>query len=141
MQPFTHKNRVNTIFEILAAPIAKTEENFSVQTGTTGRQDMIVSVLAGKLTLEHIPDIATSLRELLTSTVKVIVLDASRVDAFCPNAASVLVNFVSFVEGGGKRLILFRPSPCVQETLNALHLTHLFEIQQTCGDLILEIPD
>ena len=126
---------------MLAAPYKKSGETFSVQTKATGRQDMTVSVLAGKLSLEQIPEFATSLRQLLTGTVQVIVLDASRVSEFSPNAASVLINFVSFVEGGGKRLILFRPSQCVQAVLNALHLAHLFTIQLTEDELLLEIPD
>jgi len=141
VQPFIHNNRVSDIFTMLATPHKNSREAFSVQTKTTGRQDMIVSVLAGKLSLEQIPEFAASLRKLLTGAVQVIVLDVSRVDEFSPNAASVLINFVSFVEGGDKRLILFRPSRCVQTVLNALHLTHLFTIQRTEDELLLEIPD
>ncbi|MCC8193756.1 MAG: STAS domain-containing protein [Deltaproteobacteria bacterium] len=141
MKPFTHKNRIGDIFETLTLPPVKDGRELVTRKGATQRQDAVISVLSGRLSLEQIPEFATSLRELLTSTVQLIILDLSRINEFCPNAASVLVNFVSFVEGGGKRLVLFRPSRCVLEALDALHLSHLFDIQQTEDELLLDLPD
>jgi len=141
MKPFTHKTRIGNIFDVLASPVEDDGQGFTVRRGSNRVQDTILSVLSGDLSLEQIPKLAASLRELLTSSVQVILLDLSHVNTFCPNAASVLVNFVSFVEGGGKRLVLFRPSESVQSTLSSLHLKHLFEIQQSEDELLLTLPD
>ncbi len=142
MEPFAHKNFVNDFFTVLRTEgLDAREDGVTVVKGCTARQDAVASVLSGNLTLQHLPEFAASLRDLLTGTVRLIVLDLSRIREFSPNAASVLVNFVSFVEGGGKRLILFRPSPVVLELLHSLHLTYLFELQQTEEELLLSLPD
>ncbi len=140
MQPFTHKNSVGDFFDALSASHSRTPGASAVK-GATARQDAVISVLSGDLSLEHLPEFAVSLRDLLTNNVLLIVLDLSRIIVFSPNAVSVLVNFVSFVEGGGKRLMLFRPSRSVRDTLESLHLTHLFEIKETEDELLLELPD
>lgn len=141
MKPFTHKTVIGTFFDVLAAQPAGLSREVTVSQGATTRQDAVLCVLSGDLTLERLPAFAAALRKLLTSTVHVIALDLSRIHIFCPNAVSVLVNFVSFVEGGGKRLILFRPSTRVRETLDSLNIAHLFEILHTEDDLLLVIPD
>ncbi|SBV90448.1 hypothetical protein KL86DPRO_10027 [uncultured delta proteobacterium] len=141
MRPFTHKNSIGTFFDVLTDPSGSGTPDIAARRGATARQDAIISVLSGDVNLDQLPEFAASLRELLTSSVQLIVLDLSRVTVFSPNAASVLVNFVSFVEGGGKRLVLFRPSRTVRTVLDTLHLTHLFEIQQTEDELLLDLPD
>jgi len=141
MKPFTHKNVIGSFFDALSPQASAASHGVAVAQGATSRHDTVLCVLAGELNLERLPEFATSLRNLLTSAVHTIVLDLSRVYVFSPNAASVLVNFVSFVEGGGKRLVLFRPSRIVRDALAAHNLTHLFETQQTEEDLLLLIPD
>ena len=141
MRSFARTNSIGDFFEVLAAPAGGDTREVTVRKGGTLRQDAVVSVLSGDLSLDRLPEFAASLRELLTSTVRLIVLDLSRVTVFSPNAASVLVNFVSFVEGGGKRLVLFRPNRAVRALLDTLHLTHLFEIRQTENELLLDLPD
>ena len=141
MKPFVHKKRIGNFFDVLAAPTGNDAQVFSVQKGATGRQDAVVSVLSGDLGLEQMPAFAASLCELLTSTVQIIVLDLSRINSFCPNAASVLVNFVSFAEGGKKQLILYQPSHCVRSMFDSLHLKSLFTIRETEDDLLLNLPD
>lgn len=142
MKPFVYKNFCNDFFEVLHTPIPPGKPpGITTRCGATARQDAAISVLSGDLTLEYLPEFASSLRGLLTGTVRLIVLDLSRITVFCPNAASVLVNFVSFVEGGGKRLVLFRPSHSVRALLDSLHLTHLFEIHLSEEELLLALPD
>ncbi len=142
MKPFAHKNFLNDFFEVLRSPAHPEDPpKMTARSGGTARQDAVISILSGELTLESMPEFASSLRELLTGTVRLIVLDLSEITVFSPNAASVLVNFVSFVEGGGKRLILFRPSQAVRGALASLHLAHLFEIQFTEEELLLALPD
>lgn len=141
MRPFTHKDIIGTFFDTLATPGGCDTGEFSARRGATTRQDAIVSVLSGDVNLEQLPEFAASLQQLLTSAVRVIVLDLSCITIFSPNAASVLVNFLNFVEGGGKRLVVYRPAWAVRTMLNALHVTHLFEIQQTEDELLLDLPD
>lgn len=142
MQSFIHKKFFGTFFDVLhsAFPDLPVGTVTSLS-GSTARNDAVAAAIAGDLDLERLPDFAATLRDLLTGTVHLIVLDLSRVRVFCPNAASVLVNFVSFVEGGGKRLVLFRPGQAVRTTIESLNLTHLFEIQQTEEELLLSLPD
>ncbi len=140
MRAFTHKTITGTFFDVLAPAGEGDTRGISARKGATTRQDAIISALSGTVNLEQLPDFAANLRELLTSSVRLIVLDLSGITLFSPNAASVLVNFVSFVEGGGKRLVLFRPSKTVQAMLDALRLEHLFEIQHTEDELILALP-
>lgn len=142
MQSFIHKKLFGTFFDVLrhAFPDLPAGTVTSLS-GGTARNDAVAAAIAGDLDLERLPDFAATLRDLLTGTVHLIVLDLSRVRVFCPNAVSVLVNFVSFVEGGGKRLVLFRPGQAVRTTLESLNLTHLFEIQQTEEELLLSLPD
>lgn len=141
MKPFIYKNVIGSFFDALTPQPSDIPHGIAVAEGATTRNDTVLCVLAGELNLERLPELATSLRQLLTSAVRTIVLDLSRVSFFCPNAASVLVNFVSFVEGGGKRLVLFRPSSAVRDVFETHNLTHLFEIHQTEEDLLLLIPD
>jgi len=142
MKSFAHKKLLNNFFEVLRSPVhPEGIQKMTARSGGTTRQDAMVSVIAGELTLESLPEFATSLNRVLSGTVKLIVLDLSGVTVLCPNAVSVLVNFVSFVEGGGKRLILFRPSQTVQTVLASLHLTHLFETQHSEEELLLALPD
>lgn len=141
MRPFTHNTLIGTFFDVLSAPGGSDTGEISARKGATARQDAILSVISGKVGLEQLPEFAASLRELLTGSVRVIVLDLSCVTVFSPNAVSVLVNFMSFVEGGGKRLVLFRPARTVQTALETLRLTHLFEIQHSENELLLDIPD
>ena len=142
MQSFTHKKFFGTFFDVLRSAIPEPPEGTVVSfSGSTARKDAVVSIITGDLDLERLPEFAGSLRDLLTSTVRLIVLDLSHVRTFCPNAASVLVNFVSFVEGGGKRLVLFRPGQAVRTSIESLNLMHLFEIQQTEEELLLSLPD
>lgn len=142
MPSFTRKHFFGTFFSVLQSaipdPPAGTVASYSG--GTTGK-DAVISILSGDLDLERLPEFAGSLRDLLTGSVRLIVLDLSRIRVFCPNAASVLVNFVSFVEGGGKRLVLYQPGPAVRASLESLNLIHLFEIQQTEEELLLSLPD
>ncbi len=141
MHPFTHTTIIGTFFDALADPGGDQTREISARKGATTRQDAIISALSGEVPLEQIPEFAANLRELLTSFVRLIVLDLSRITLFSPNAASVLVNFVSFVEGGGKRLVLFHPSKTVQTVLYTLNLAHLFEIQHSEEELLLDLPD
>lgn len=141
MKPFVYKNITGTFFDALTVPDSANTQGMEAARGATTRQDAVICALSGELALATLPEFAASLRKLLTSTVQVIVLDLSRVRLFCPNAVSVLVNFVSFAEGGGKRLVVFRPSRCVKEALHSLGLEHLFEIRETEEDLLLVIPD
>ena len=141
MKPFTHKNVIGSFFDALTPQPSDVPHGIAVAQGSTSRHDTVLCLLAGELNLERLPELATSLRKLLTSAVHTIVLDLSDVSLFSPNAASVLVNFVSFVEGGGKRLVLFRPSSAVRDVLDSHNLAHLFEMYQTEEDLLLLIPD
>ena len=142
MKPFAQTSLIGDFFDALHANRPENDPDDVVAvTGGTRQQNAVVSVIFGDLNLEHLPHFAASLRELLTSTVRLIVLDFSHVQVFCPNAASVLVNFMSFVEGGGKRLILFQPNECVHSALSSLNLLHLFEILHSEEDLLLELPD
>lgn len=141
MKPFLHKNIIGTFFDTLMPQPSGAPQGISVARGATARRDAVLCVLSGDLNLKQLPEFAASLRSLLTSVVCLIVLDLSRISSFSPNAASVLVNFVSFVEGGGKRLVLFHPSRAVQDVLNSHNLAHLFETLQTKEDLLLLIPD
>lgn len=142
MKPFTHKTVVGEFLDVLIEKhTARSSWELEATHKATARQDAILCVFAGDLDLEQLPKFAASLRKLLTNAVQLIVLDLSHVRIFSANAASVLVNFVSFVEGGGKRLILFRPSPGVRNALDALNLMHLFEVHWTGDDLLLDIPD
>ena len=142
MQSYTSSAFFGTFFNVLQATLpAPAAGTVAAYSGCTARNDAVVCCLSGDLDIERLPEFAASLRELLTGAVKLIVLDLSRVRMFCPNAASVLVNFVSFVEGGGKRLVLYRPGPAVRASLESLNLTHLFEIQQTEEELLLSLPD
>lgn len=141
MKPFVHKNVIGSFFDALTPQSRDVPHGIAVAQGATPRKDTVLCVLAGELSLDRLPELATSLRKLLTSAVQTIVLDLSRVSLFSPNAVSVLVNFVSFVEGGGKRLVLFRPSRAVRNALDTHNLTHLFDMQQTEEDLLLLISD
>lgn len=142
MKPFTHKTVIGEFLDVLTEKhTIGLSWKLEATLKATARQDAILCIFAGDLDLEQLPEFAASLRKLLTHAVQLIVLDLSRVRIFSANAASVLVNFVSFVEGGGKRLVLFRPSPGVRSALDALRLMHLFEVQRTGDDLLLNIPD
>lgn len=145
MKPFIHKAYVGDFFAALqpdpprsgtAAPGAAA---FSL--GAIRNREAVISVISGGFDIPQIPALVASLDSLQTAIVKLIVLDLSRVTHFGPNATGVLVNFAGSAEGRGKRLVLFRPSPAVMESLTARGLAHLFEIQHSENELLLDLPD
>lgn len=141
MKPFTHKTFVGDFFDVLRAAAPAARPGITVSHGGTRDGEAVISAISGFFDIPQLPDLTASLDALLTARVKLIVLDLARVRFFSHNAAGVLVNFASSVEGRGKRLVLYRPSLTVQQTLGALALLHLFEIQQTEEELLLDLPE
>lgn len=142
MKPFVHKTFIGNFFDVLhGAEKNSVAEGSPFLLGGTKRRGAVIAILSGDLTLDRLPELASSLHALQTSLVKLIVLDMSRVTDLSPNAAGGLVNYLAGVEGRGKRLILFRPSPAVLDCLAGLDLTHLFQIQRTEEELLLDLPD
>ena len=143
MKPFVHKSFIGDFFDVLQAGGGKAEpgKNAAFTFGGTKRQEAVISIVSGNFDIPEIPEFVSSLDKLPTGLVKLIVLDMSRVRWFSANAVGVLVNFAASVEGRGKRLILYRPSTTVIQSLHSLALTHLFEIQHTEEELLLDLPD
>ncbi|MDL2210205.1 STAS domain-containing protein [Desulfovibrio sp. OttesenSCG-928-O18] len=142
MKPFVHKSVVGNFFDILQSEEQRAKPGAtSLLLGGTKRQEALISIFSGDFTVETLPEFAASLEGLLTTPVQLVVLDLSLVRVFSANAVGVLVNFLAGVEGRGKRLILYRPSEAVRETLASCDLTLLFEVQQTEDELLLALPD
>ncbi|CAK7064786.1 MAG: hypothetical protein DELT_01598 [Desulfovibrio sp.] len=142
MKPFVHKSFIGNFFDVLQSNEEQPgQRGASYRLGGTKKREAVISIFAGDFDLDALPEFAGTLENLLTQVVQLVVVDLSRVRLFSANAATVLVNFLAGVEGRGKRLILYRPSPTVTETLISLNLTHLFEIQLTEDELLLDLPD
>lgn len=142
MDPFVHKSVVGNFFDILQSEEQRAKPGATaLLLGGTKRQEAFISIFSGDFTVETIPEFAAALDVLITTPVQLVVLDLSGVRIFSANAAGVLVNFLAGVEGRGKRLVLYRPSRAVQDTLAACNLTLLFEVQQTEDELLLDLPD
>ena len=143
MEPFVYKNVIGDFLDVLSmnSPLkAGSESACASLFGSTGNQEAVLSRYFGDLSLVHAQDFAASLDALLTSLVELIVLDFSGVISFCPNTAAALVNFATGVQGRGKALALFKPSPATMDMLESLHLTHLFTILHDADDLLIALP-
>lgn len=108
--------------------------------GATSRQEAVLSRYFGDLTLPHAADFKSSLASLISTPVRLVVLDLSAIKTFCANAAGHLVNFAANTQGR-IHLVLFRPSPPVSSLLAQLHLDHIFTIIETEEELVLALPD
>ena len=142
MKPFEYTNFIGDFFDVLHKEDCQDEKGeISFLVGGTKRREAIISILSGNFDIAHVPALALSVNELVTSTVRLVVLDLSRVRVFCPNAVAVLVNLMDDVEGRGKRFILYRPSQIVRHAIETLGLSHLFDMLLTEEELLLALPD
>lgn len=141
MNPFAHKTFIGDFFDVLNSTDEEHQTDALFPSGCTKRREAVISILSGDFGIKNLPDLTVSLDALLTSLVRLIVLDLSQVTELCPNAVGTLINYQASVEGRGKRLILFRPSSAAAKTLAELNIAHMFEIRQTEQDLLLALPD
>lgn len=142
MKPFVHKSFIGNFFDVLQSNEEQVgQRGASYRLGGTKKREAAISIFAGDFDLDSLPEFAATLENLVTQVVQLVVVDLSRVTFFNANAATVLVNFLADVEGRNKRLVIYRPSESVLEMLTSLNLLHLFEIQQTEDELLLDLPD
>lgn len=142
MKPFVHKSFIGNFFDVLQSNEEHAgQRGASYRLGGTKKREAVISIFAGDFDLDALPEFASTLENLLTQVVQLVVVDLSRVKLFSANALAVLVNFLADSEGRGKRLIIYRPSASVLEMLTSRDLLHLFEIQQTEDELLLDLPD
>ena len=142
MKPFTHRTFIGNFFDVLAPERqGRPIEAPPFPTGGTRKREAAISLLSGNLDMACLPELAVALDNLLVSLVKLVVLDLSQVTLLSPNAAGILVNYQAAVQGRNKRLVLFRPSSVVMDVLSDRNLLHLFDIQLTEEELLLDLPD
>jgi anti-anti-sigma factor len=109
--------------------------------GRTRKQEAALMICCGDFGIAQTPRLAVSLDSLLTGAVRLVVLDFSKTRVFSANAAAVLANFMAGVRGRGRECVIFKPSHVVRTMLQALDLDHLFTIQETEEELLLDLPD
>jgi anti-anti-sigma factor len=143
MQTFLYTTYVGDFFDVLhmKSPLPEHIADACVaQFGSTARQEAVLSRYFGDLALAHAAAFAASLSSLISTPVKMVVLDLSELTSFCPNAAGHLVNFAANTRGRVS-LVLFRPSGAVTRLLQQLGLEYIFRVIDTEDDLILALPD
>ena len=144
MHAFEHPSFVGDFFAVLRSSeemAMPPEGSCLFLSGSTRKQEASLMICCGDFGIAQASQFSVSLDSLLTSAVRLIVLDFSKTSTFSANAAAVLVNFMAGAQGRGKECILFKPSQIVRTMLRSLDLGHLFAIQETEEELLLLLPD
>lgn len=96
------------------------------------RPDLVHIALSGKLDVEGEAQISDKFQELTSDDSKHVIVDMSEVTYLASLGIRLLFTSAKSLANGGKKMIVFRPQPMVEETLNTSGTVNFIPV---AGDL------